>query len=130
MRAKRQIHRDARKVFSLCQVDGHLDEHRFRAVVNKILQSRRRGYLSLLAELERLMRLEQIERRAEVESAEPLPPDLQTEVRAQLERTFGKNVDTSFALNPKLIGGMRVKVGFNIYDGSIRGGLTALQMRL
>jgi F-type H+-transporting ATPase subunit delta len=38
-------------------------------------------------------------------------------------------VSTSFAENPALIGGMRVKIGSDVYDGSVRAALEALEER-
>jgi F-type H+-transporting ATPase subunit delta len=38
-------------------------------------------------------------------------------------------VSTSFAENPALIGGMRVRVGSDVYDGSVRTALLALEER-
>ena len=36
----------------------------------------------------------------------------------------------TFVPNPELIGGMRVTVGSDVYDGSIRNQLAALEARL
>ena len=33
----------------------------------------------------------------------------------------------SFVENPSLIGGMRVRVGSDVYDGSVKAGLVALE---
>jgi F-type H+-transporting ATPase subunit delta len=66
---------------------------------------------------------------AVVESAMPLPPDLRTSVEARVARMYGPGVSTSFADNPALIGGMRVKIGSDVYDGSVRSALLALEQR-
>ena len=36
----------------------------------------------------------------------------------------------SFVLNPALIGGMRIQVGSDVYDGSVQAGLAALEKSL
>jgi len=56
-----------------------------------------------------------------------LPADLQANVLSNLERVYGQGMSTSFAHNPALIGGMRIKVGSDVYDGSVRAGLAALE---
>ena len=68
--------------------------------------------------------------RAKVECAVPLTPELQSRVQRRIERVYGPQMVTEFAYNPSLIGGMRVQVGSDVYDGSIISGLTALQRRL
>jgi F-type H+-transporting ATPase subunit delta len=64
-----------------------------------------------------------------VESATPLPPGMQASVQAGLLRVYGPGLNTTFALSPALIGGMRIKVGSDVYDGSVQARLAALEAR-
>jgi F-type H+-transporting ATPase subunit delta len=64
---------------------------------------------------------------AVVESAAPLPPDLRANVEAGVARLYGPGVSTSFTDNPALIGGMRVRIGSDVYDGSVRTALLNLE---
>jgi F-type H+-transporting ATPase subunit delta len=57
----------------------------------------------------------------------PLPPDLQASTQVRLTRLYGPGITTSFAHRPALIGGMRVQVGSDVYDGSVLAGLAALE---
>jgi F-type H+-transporting ATPase subunit delta len=127
MRAAKQLRREAKRLFRLCQVGGLLDEGRGRQVVQGILAAKRRGGLVLLSHFQRLVQLERSRHTAIVESARPLPADLQANVLSNLERVYGRGISTSFAHNPALIGGMRIKVGSDVYDGSVRAGLAALE---
>ena len=65
--------------------------------------------------------------RTDVESAAPLTPELQAEVRNDLARIYGPGLNLSFGQNAALIGGMRIQVGSDVYDGSVRGRLNSLQ---
>jgi F-type H+-transporting ATPase subunit delta len=107
-------------------VDGKLDEHRAREVVRHVLESRRRGYLAVVGEFTRLMKLEHARHTAKVESATPLRPDLQARLRGSLESAYGEGMSTEFLENTDLIGGMRIRVANDVYDGSVRFRLTAL----
>jgi len=127
MKATRQLRHEAKQLLRLCLVKGLLDEGRVRQVVQRVLEAERRGGLTLLSHFQRLVKLERSRHTAEVESATPLPADLQAGVLSNLERVYGPGVSTSFALNPALIGGMRIKVGSDVYDGSVRAGLAALE---
>jgi F-type H+-transporting ATPase subunit delta len=44
-----------------------------------------------------------------------------------LSALYGQGLDISFAQNPALIGGLRIKVGSDVYDGSVQSRLAALQ---
>ncbi len=129
MKAK-QIEREAKQLFRFCMVGGVLDEARVREAVRKVLEAKRRGRLALLAYFRRLLTLERLRHTAEVASAASLPAALQASVLSNLERLYGPGISTSFVLNPALIGGMRIQVGSDVYDGSVRAGLDVLQKSL
>jgi F-type H+-transporting ATPase subunit delta len=127
MKTTRQTKREAKRLFRFCLVNGLLDEARTRQVVQKIIDAERRGRLAVLSHFQRLVRLDLARHTAQVESAMPLPEDLRASVQAGLARTYGPGISASFAHNPGLIGGMRIKVGSDVYDGSIRARLAALE---
>ena len=127
MKTTKQVQREARHLFRLCQVDGSLDERRVRQVVQGVLGSKRRGYLALANQFERLVRLERLRHTAEVESATPLMPELRKDIELNLARMYGPGISTSFAERPALIGGVRVRVGCDVYDGSVKASLAALE---
>lgn len=85
MKVSKQIRREAKRLFRYCIADGRLDEGRARKVVRRIRESHHRGCLALLRLFERLVKLEFARHTAKVDSAVPLPPDLQASVRAELE---------------------------------------------
>jgi len=130
MKASRKTRRAARRLFRVCQVDGRPDAERVRLVAQRIAGSGGRGTLAILADLSRLVRLDRDGHRAIVESATPLPDDLRIDVQTGLARVYGQGLDTSFEVSPGLIGGMRIRVGSNVYDASVRAKLAALEARL
>jgi F-type H+-transporting ATPase subunit delta len=130
MKANRKLRRVARRLFRLCRVDGRLDAERVRLVAQRVAGSGRRGALAILRDLLRLVRLDRDGHRAIVESATPLPEDLRIDVQTSVTRAYGQEVDTSFVVNPQLIGGMRIRVGSHVYDASVRAKLAALEARL
>jgi len=127
MKTIKRVRREAKHLFRLCQSNGSLDERRVRQVMQAVLGSRRRGYLALAGQFERLVRLEQLRHTVRVESATPLSPELQANVEASLVRMYGSGMSTSFAESPTLIGGMRISVGSDVYDGSVKAGLAELE---
>ncbi len=127
MKKIKQVKREARHLFRICLVNGSLNEGRVRRAMRGILESKRRGFLALADEFERLVRLDRLSHTAEIESATPLSPDLRSSVGANLARIYGTGIETSFTERPELIGGMRIRVGSDVYDGTIKAGLAALE---
>ena len=120
----------ARRLYRLCLVDGRLDEARVRQIARSLAASNRRGALPVLESLRRMVRLDRDKRRASVETAAPLAEDLRGTVRANLDRTYGAGLETTFTENPALIGGMRIRVGSDVYDGSVRARIAAIESLL
>jgi F-type H+-transporting ATPase subunit delta len=129
MRTKTQIKRVAKQLYRLCLVDGLLDERRVRQVVGLVIDSKRRESIELLSHFHRLVRLDREAHTANVETAVPLPADLEEGVQTRLRDLYGPGIDTRFALKPALIGGMRIKVGSNVFDGSVQSELELLEKR-
>lgn len=130
MKAKRKVKRAARELFRLCVVNGVLDEGRTRRVAERIGASRRRGALAILTDFQRLVRLDSDRHAALVESATALAPGMREGIQAGLTRVYGPGIEATFTENPALIGGMRIKVGSDVYDDSVRARLAALETRL
>jgi len=129
MKTKRHAQRGAQALWRGCLVDGRLDDGRARLVVERLVSSGRADAAAVLKQFVRRVRIEDANRTAVVASATPLDPRLQAEVERDLARLRGGPVATTFAVDPSLIGGMRVRVGSDVYDGSIRAGLAALESR-
>ncbi len=130
MKINRRTKRAARSLYAICLVNGALDEGRARLAATHLATSPKRGALGLLTAFQRLVRLDRDRRAARVESAAPLDEDVRAQVRSGLARVYGAGVDATFAENPALIAGLRIKVGSDVYDGSVRARLNALASRL
>ncbi len=127
MSASKQVRRDAKQLFQACLVGGVLDEARVRQTVALVIKEKPRGYMGILKLLQHLVQLEIDRRTATIESAVPLVPDQQAAVQANLDRVYGTGLTMNFSANPALIGGMRVRVGSDVFDGSVRGRLELLK---
>ena len=127
MKISKQSQRDARQLFRSCQVNGLLDENRVRQAVTLVLAQKPRGYVGILSRLHRLVKLDVDRRAATVESATPLAADLRLEVSAQLAKIYGAGVNVAFSENPSLLGGLRIQVGSDLYDGSVKMRLQKLE---
>ena len=126
MKISKQARRDAKHLFRGCVANGLLDDNLVRQTVQLLIARKPRGYIAILTRFQRLVRLDVARRTATIESARPLPENLRTAMQANLARKYGPGLAISFAQNPNLIGGVRVRVGSDVYDASISARLAEL----
>jgi len=126
MKISKQARRDAKQLFQSCRGNGVIDEMKTRQAVQAVVARKPRGYLAILSQFHRLMKLDLERRSARVESAAPLTAAQQAAVQANLVRRYGPGLNLSFTQNSALLGGLRIKVGSDVYDGTIQGRLAML----
>ena len=127
MKNSKQARRDAKQLFNVCKVSGVLDESRVRQTVGVVIEKKPRGYVGILSHFQRLVKLDIERRSAHVESAVATSEALQQSVKANLAQRYGQGLNVTFAVNPSLIGGLRVKVGSDVFDGSVKARLAELE---
>ena len=127
MKISKQNRREAKQLFRATLVDGVLDENRVRQVVTDVLAQKPRGYVGILEHFTRLIKLDEARRAAKIESAVPLSPEVESNFKSALERRYGRGLHFTFQQNAALIGGVRVQVGSDVYDSSIRTRLNELK---
>ena len=67
MKITKQALREAKAWFRACQVNGILDENRVRVAVQQIIAKKSHGYLAVLTQIGRLVKIDQERRTANVE---------------------------------------------------------------
>ncbi len=127
MKETQQVKRDAKQLFRLCLVNGLLDENRVDQVVQRVIETGYRNRFKVLAEFRRWVRLDRTQHMATVESATPLSAEFQASLRAKLLQIYGESLSVAFAVDPTLIGGIRIAARDDVYDGSVRARLAALK---
>jgi F-type H+-transporting ATPase subunit delta len=126
----KQAKRQAKQLLRSCLINGLLDEDRARQAVRNTLISSYRDGGPTLTHFLRLVRLHRAQHTAVIESAAPLPLDIQALLHDRLARLYGPGLAAAFAQRPSLLGGVRIQVGSDVYDGSVRGRLAALENTL
>ena len=84
----------------------------------------------ILQTFEDVLRQRQGVAEAEVASAAELTAPQKTQLQQTLERLTGRNVQAKYSLDPALLGGVVVRIGDTIYDGSVRSRLNQMRARL
>ena len=126
MKVSKQARRDGKTLFNVCCVNGILDEAKIRQAVTLVIAQKPRGYVSTLTHLQRLVKLDLDRRTARVENAVESTPAQRAAIEAALAQKYGPGMNVTFSVNPALLGGVKVKAGSDIYDGSVAGRLAAL----
>ena len=116
----------ARRLFGLCQTGGRLDETKLRTVIDRLVESKPRDYRAILTAIQRLTRLELERREVTVESAVEVDAATRERVVAGLVNQYGPGLNVQYQVTPALLGGLRIRVGNDVFDGSVKGRLDRL----
>jgi F-type H+-transporting ATPase subunit delta len=127
VKISKQARRDAKQLYSCCRVNNVLDEGRVRQAVQQVIAAKPRGYFAILSHFQRLVKLDVDRRTARIQSAAPLAEPQQASIQANLTRRYGAGLRFAFTQNPSLIGGLRVQVGSDVFDGSVQARLADLE---
>src|SRR5262249_33178322 len=130
MKITKEARQLARQLFRLSFTDRQLDRAKVTSLVESMLAEKPRHYVGALRAYQDLLRLELQKRHAVVETTVALQPETEKSIVASLHRKYGSDLTTEFAVNPELIGGMKVKVGSDVWDGSVRNRLAKLQEQI
>ena len=130
MKVRKEIRQAARDLVRASFADGNLNREKVHSIMQSITEKKPRSYIQLLEDYRRLLRLELDKRRATIESATALDPAVSREIVAGLEKKYGTGLATEYVINRDLLGGVRVRVGSDVWDSSVRSRLERLQQQL
>ena len=130
MKISKDIRQLSRNLVRDSYVNGALDRERIGAIGRAIMEKKPRNYAQLLKNYHRLLRLELDKKRVTIESASELDPEAGRQIISGLEKNYGTGLTTEFVVNPALLGGVRVRVGSDVWDSSVRNRLERLRQKL
>ena len=130
MKINNEIRRLSRAMVRASFTDGQLDPGRISSLVDSLIAKKPRHYIEVLKNYKRLLRLELEKRQARIETASEMDPETTSQLAANLKEKYGSDLTTEFLVNPELLGGMRIRVGSDVWDGTVRNRLDRLQQEL
>ena len=130
MKISKEARRFARELFQASLVNSRLDAKSVAEYADRLIAEKPRSYVQILREFTRLVRLELERRHAVIESAQPLDTAETERIRQELLPRFGSDVTFEFRSNPSLLGGLRVQIGSDVWDGSVANRLHLLKQQL
>jgi F-type H+-transporting ATPase subunit delta len=130
MKINKEIRRLSREMLRASFTDGQFDPGRIASLVDSLIARKPRHHIEVLKNYRRLLRLELEKRRARIETASELDSTTSSELLINLKRKYGSDLRTEFVVNPELLGGLRIRVGSDVWDGTVRNRLERLQQEL
>jgi F-type H+-transporting ATPase subunit delta len=130
MKINKEIRWLSREMLRASFTDGQLDPGRITSLVDSLIARKPRHYIEVLKNYSRLLRLELEKRQARIETASEVDFATTSELVANLKKKYGSDLTTEFVVNPDLLGGMRIRVGSDVWDGTVRNRLERLQQEL
>ena len=130
MKINKEIRQLSREMLRASFTDGQLDPGRISSLVDSIIAKKPRRYIDVLKNYRRLLRLELEKRQAKIETANEVDSTTSSELVTNLKKKYGSDLTTEFVVKPELLGGMRIRVGSDVWDGTVRNRLERLQQEL
>ncbi len=130
MKINKEIRQLSREMLRASFTDGQIDRGKITSLVQSLIARKPRRYLDILQYYKRLVRLEIEKRHARIESSTQVSPETSARIVENLKKKRGRDLTTQFVVNPELLGGMRIRVGSDVWDGSVRNRLERLQRQL
>jgi F-type H+-transporting ATPase subunit delta len=130
MKINKETRQLSKELLRASFVDGKLDSGRISSLLKSLVEKKPRHYIQVLEAFKRLLRLEVEKRTATIETATELAPEAGQKIVENLKRRYGTDLTARFVVNPELLGGMRIRVGSDVWDSSVRNRLHRLQQQL
>jgi F-type H+-transporting ATPase subunit delta len=128
MAADKQTKLLAKQLFKLSIVNGVVSPEQVAGVLGWIEKTSPSRPVALLKAYHHRIALELAKSRAEVEHAGPVSDATLKQIEAAMTKKYGRPVTAAAKPNPKLLAGLRVRVGSDIYESSVAGQLATLSV--
>ncbi len=130
MKLSKEGRKLSKALFRTSFVNGALDSARVSQISEHVAQSKPRNYIGVLKELARLIRLELAKKEATIESVTDLDAGEKNEITRALRAKYGADVTTEFKTNSGILGGVRIQIGSDVLDATVRTRLDRLSVDL
>lgn len=110
----------ARRLYRLCKADGKLDEAKFSKVVKTVAERKPRNFRGILVTLKRLLELDLAAKHVTVDSAAELDAATKQGIVTKLNAKFGDDLTFEYRVNSALLGGIRIRKGDDVWDGTLK----------
>ena len=113
----------ARRLFLLCKDDGKLDEDKLRKVIKAVAEKKPRNFRGILVTLKKLLSRDLASKHVTVDSAKELDADTKKQLTDKLTKQHGSDLTFEYRVNVDLLGGIRIRKGDDVWDGTVKARL-------
>jgi F-type H+-transporting ATPase subunit delta len=110
----------ARRLYRICKADGTLDEAKFSKVVKTVSEKKPRNFRGILVTLKRLLEIDLAAKHVTVDSASELDAATKESIVAKLTKQYGADLTFEYRVNSALLGGIRIRKGDDVWDGTLK----------
>ena len=128
MRADKKTKTLAKQLFKLSIVNGAVSPEQVAGVLGYVEKNVTRNALSLLKLYHRAIATELAKSEAVVEHAGPLGTTTLSLIESAMTRKYSRPVTATARPNPKLLAGLRIRIGSDVYESSVAGQLANLSV--
>ncbi len=128
MRADKKTKALAKQLFKLSLVNGVVSPEQVTGVLGYIEKNVPRHALALLQLYQRAIATELAKSSAVVEHAGPISDTTLKSIEAAMSKKYSRPVVATAKPNPKLLAGLRVRVGSDVYESTVAGQLATLSL--
>jgi len=128
MRGDKKTKALAKQLFKLSLVNGVVSPEQVAGVLGYIEKTAPHHALALLKLYHRAIATELAKSRAVVEHAGPVTEATLRAIEAAMTKKYKRPVTAAAQPNPRLLAGLRVRVGSDVYESSVSGQLAALSL--
>src|SRR3954467_1151969 len=126
MRADKKTKALAKQLFKLSLVNGTVSPEQVTGVLGYIEKNVQRGQLALLQLYQRAITAELAKSNAVIEHAGPISDTTVKSIEAAMTRKNSRPVAATAKPNPKLLAGLRIRGGSDVYESTVAGQLATL----
>ncbi len=126
MRADKKTKALAKQLFKLSLVNGAVSAEQVTGVLGYIEKNVPRHTLAVLQLYHRAIATELAKSSAVVEHAGPIGDGTLKAIESAMTKKYSRPVTATAKPNPKLLAGLRVRIGSDVYESTVAGQLAAL----
>ena len=126
MRADKKTKALAKQLFKLSVVNGTVSPEQVTGVLGYIEKNVPRHGLAVLQLYHRAIVTELAKSNAVVEHAGPIGDTVLKSIEAAMTRKYSRPVAATSKPNPKLLAGLRIRIGSDVYESTVAGQLATL----
>ena len=126
MKIPKQAQRQANILFKACTANGVVDFKKVLLLIDLLLEKKPREWKFIAEHIKMRVRLEKHKRTVQIQSAIKLDEAQKKNIIRSIQQNNNQPLDFVFSVHPEILGGLRIQIGWQVLDASIRAKLESI----